>query len=61
MEINSALTRTRPARHRKTYVLIGSAVFAVLAGVAATAIWIEAQDSGLQARYFNEFARDITW
>ena len=61
MAVKSALTRTWPARRRKTYIVIWSAVFAALAGVTATAIWIEAQDSRLQAHYFTEFARDVTW
>ena len=61
MAIKSIHTSTQPPRRRKVRIFIWTALFVVLAGVTAAAVWVEARDSRLQAHYFSEFARGIRW
>ena len=61
MESESALTSARLVKRRRGRFIFWMTITLALLAVMATAAWIEARDSRLQAHYFSEFARSISW
>ncbi len=61
MESESFLTSARLAKRRKRRMFFWTAVPVTVAVVIAAATWIEARDSRLQAHFFSEFARSVSW
>jgi len=61
MESESFLTSSRLAKRRKRRIVFWGVATVGLATAVATAVWIETQNSRLQAHFFSEFARSISW
>lgn len=61
MESECFLTSARFAKRRRRRIRLLSAAIAALATAMAAAAFLEARDSRLQARYFSELARGISW
>jgi membrane peptidoglycan carboxypeptidase len=59
MESESFLTSARFAKRRKSHVVLWCAL--AVTTITATAVWLEARDSRLQAHFFSEFAHAISW
>lgn len=60
MGSESLRTGTEPVRQRGRRSVFWGVVLVVVA-VASAAAWFEARDSRLQAHFFSEFARSISW
>lgn len=61
MESESFLTSKRFAQRRRRRIVFWSVIPLALAAVIATAAWFEARESRLQAHFFSEFARSVSW
>lgn len=60
MESESFLTSSRLAKRRRRIIFWSTAGVAVV-GVVVAAAWFEARESRLQAHFFSDFARSISW
>ena len=60
MESESFLTSSRRAKRRRR-IISGGMVCLVVAGIVVAAAWFETRESRLQAHFFSEFARSISW
>lgn len=61
MESESFLTSKRFAQRRRRRIFLWSMLPVAIAATMAAATWYEARDSRLQAHFFSEFARSVSW
>lgn len=61
MESERSLTSARRAKRRKRHIIFWSAATVAFAAAMAAGVLLEARDSRLQAHFFSEFARTISW
>jgi len=61
MESECFLTSDRLVKRRKRHLVFWSLATIAFAAIMAAGVWVEARDSRLQAHFFSEFARSVSW